>query len=1104
VLRWIIGTSLRFRLLVVGLAAGVLAVGIVQLRDAPTDVLPEFAPPYAEVQTEAPGLSAQEVEQLITVPLEADLLNGVQGVDVLRSESVPGLSSVTMVFEPGTDIYRARQLVQERLTQAHALPNVSEAPTLLPPLSSSSRLLMIALSSDELSPIEKGVIARWTIQPRLMGVPGVANVAMWGWRDQQLQVQVDPEHLRDKDVTLGQVISTTGNAQVVSPLTFLEASTPGTGGFIETPQQRLQVRNVLERIAEPKELGKVPVEGTGSRLRLGEVADIEVDHQPLIGDAVVDEGEGLLLVVEKFPDANTLEVTEGVEDALETLRPGLSGLRTDTTAFRPATYIEDAVDNIGVAVTIAAVLLALALAALLLRWRTVVVAIVAIPVSLVAAALVLDALGESFNAISFAGLAIGLAIVVDEAVTGAENVARRLREHRSEGGVASTSAIVVESSHEVRSPLAYGTLIALLAIVPVAVMDGRPGAFFGPLVVAYALAVGAAMLVALTVTPALSLLLFSVGKPGHGGPGLLARAGARYASALGGLVRRPRGALIAAAACVAIALAVLPLLSGSLVPSFKDRDILISLNGEPGTSNPRMKEIATSLSGELRDVPGVENVGAHVGRAVSGDQIVDVNSSEVWVGLEAGADFDEAMADVRAIVAGVRGVDHDVTTYTARRIGDVGGLEEGDNPTTGSGLNVLTGSDEPLVVRVFGQDLDVLQREANRVRGIVAQVDGVEDPRIELPAAQPTLQIEVDLDKARAEGIKPGDVRRAEATLLQGLQVGSIFQQQKVFQVIVQGAPQVRQSVASVRNLLIDRPGGGHVRLGDVADVRVAPTPAVIQRDAVSRRIDIEAGVGGRSLDAVAADVESRLADTRFPLEYHAEVLTQTTAEEVGSTRMLAFGLACALAMVLLLQAAFRSWRLAALVFLTLPVALLGGLLVALVDGAEITLGAAGALLALFGLAARNGVVLVRRFQDLEHEGIADGAELVRRGAQDRFVPVVTTAVAVAAVALPFAVMSGPGLEVVDAMAAVLLGGLVTTLALTLFLLPALYARFGAGHEPEEAPEDDLLYSWAGVEAHAPAPAGDAPATPTGRWRAGDETPAGDPASSAGPGERER
>ncbi len=408
-----------------------MVVGITQLRDAPTDVLPEFTPPYVEVQTEALGLSAEEVEQLITVPLEADLLNGVQGVETIRSESLPGLSSITLVFKEGTDIYRARQLVQEPLTQAHALPNVSKPPTMLQPLSSSSRVMMVGLSSDKLSPIEKSVIARWTMRPRLMGVPGVANVSVFGMRDQQIQVQVDPEQLRDRNVRLSQIISTAGNAQVASPVSFLEASTPGTGGFVETPNQRFQVRNVFDDIADPRELGKVTVEGSGGRLRLGDVTKIKVDHQPLIGDAVVNDADGLMLVVEKFPGANTLEVTNGVEKALEKLKPGLGGMQTDTSVFRPATFIEDATDNITLVLIIAIALLALGLAALLFQWRTLLIALVTLPVSMVTAALVLDILGETFNAISFAGLAVALAVVIDDAVVSVGNVARRLRESRA-------------------------------------------------------------------------------------------------------------------------------------------------------------------------------------------------------------------------------------------------------------------------------------------------------------------------------------------------------------------------------------------------------------------------------------------------------------------------------------------------------------------------------------------------------------------------------------------------------------------------------------------------------------------------------------------------
>ena len=840
-IRSIVGASIRFRWLVAGLAAAVVAVGVVQLRDAPADVLPEFTPPYVEIQTEALGLSAEEVEQFITVPLEADLLNGVQGVDVLRSESVPGMSSIVLVFEPGFDLYTGRALVQERLTQlgAAAFPHVSKPPTMLQPLSSSSRVLMIGLSSQELSGIEQSVIARWTVRPRLMGVPGVANVAIWGMRDQQIQVQVDPERLRDRNTTLSQVISTAGNAQVGSPVSYLEASTPGTGGFIETPQQRLQVRNVLDEIADPKELGKVPVEGTGGNLRLADVADVKIDHQPLIGDAVVNDGDGLLLVVEKFPGANTLEVTKGVEDALEELRPGLTGIRTDTSVFRPATLIEDAIDNLTLTLAIAGVLLVLIFAAFLFAWRTVFICLVTIPVSLVAAALVLDLLGETFNAISFAGLAAAIAIVIDDAVVGGENIARRLRQHREVGSDRTTANIVREASQELRSPLSYATFIVLLAIIPVAVMEGRPGAFFQPMVLSFALAVAVAMVVALTLTPALSMLLFSRGLHRGAESPPLRWLGPRYVTALSRTLRSPRAVLVAGAGAVLVALALLPLLGTSLIPSFKDRDVLVRLDSEPGTSNPRMTQITTRVSRELRQVPGVEDVGAHVGRAVTGDQIVDVNSGEVWVGIDSGADYDATLASIEDAVSGVRGVDREVVTYSTQKIRDVGALEEGDNPIRSNDLDVLTGARKPLVVRVYGQELDVLRGEARKLRQLVAGVDGVVDPRIEAPVTQPTVEIEVDLGRAQREAIKPGDVRRAEAVLLQGIQVGSVFEEQKVFDVVVQGVPETRRSVANVRNLLIDTPDGDHVRLREVADVRVSQTPIAIKREAVSRYLDV-------------------------------------------------------------------------------------------------------------------------------------------------------------------------------------------------------------------------------------------------------------------------
>ncbi|MEA2191396.1 MAG: hypothetical protein QOI73_1517 [Solirubrobacteraceae bacterium] len=1055
-MRWLIATSLRLRLLVIAAAAVLVTLGVVELRDVSTDVLPEFTPSYVEIQTEALGLSAEEVEQLITVPLEADLLNGVSGVDTLRSESIPGLSSIVMVFRPGTDNFEARALVQERLTQAVALPNVSRPPFMLPTRSSSSRVLLIGLSNGAkaLTPIEQGILARWTIRPRLLGVAGVANVAIWGQREQQLQVQVDPKRLAQRHVTLSQIINTAGNAQIVSPLTFLEASTPGTGGFIETPTQRLQVRHVFGSLSTPKALGSVPIEGTNGRLRLGQAATIVEDHQPLIGDAVVNGSNGLMLVVEKLPGANTLEVTRGVEHALEDLRPGLAGLRTDTNIFRPASFVERAIDNLTLTILIGAVLMALALLAFLLAWRAVLVSFAALVVSLVTGAFVVDLLGGTMNAIAFAGLAAAAAIAVGDAVIGAEALGRQRRTEGEAAGEPPARQSVLEATAGLRGPLTYAVLIALLAVLPIAVVQGRPGAFFHPLVIAYVAAVLASTLVALTVTPALSLLLDPRGARSEPSPAIV-RLGGLYAGLLGRAVAAPRIATIATVACGVIALAVLALLPRSVVPTFQDRDLIVKLDAKPGTAQPVMTQIATAATRAVKAVPGVEDAGAHIGRAVTGDQVVDVNSSELWVNMDEDADYDETLAAVKDAVGGIPGADHEVVTYTTQKMRDVGTLYSGGQAGEQGALSELTGTRKPLVVRVFGEDIGVLRTTAEEIRKLVAGVDGVVGPTVDLPTVEPTIEVATKLDAAARNGIKPGDIRRTEAVLLQGIGVGSIFGKQKVFDVTVQGVPSTRRDVASVRNLTIDGENGRHVRLGDVANVRVKDSPNVIHRDAVSRRIDVTAQISGRSESDVVKDVEALLAGTALPSQYHAEVLTSSTSREIGATAVVLSAIGALIAVFLLLQAAFRSWPVATLTFLTLPAALVGGVLAALIDGATLSLGAILGLIGVFAIAVRNAIMLVGRLRDGSAEdGASPIAERVQRGAGEALVPIVAAALALAVLLVPFVLAgSRAGLEIVSPMATVMLGGLVSCTLVSLLALPALYARLDPGGDGE----DDLL-----------------------------------------------
>ncbi|MFD1214653.1 efflux RND transporter permease subunit, partial [Arthrobacter sp. GCM10027362] len=514
--------SLKFRLLVLALAAGILGFGVINLPKVEVDNLPEFAPPHVQIQTEALGLSAVEVEQLITSPMEADLLNGVAWLDEIRSVSAPGLSSIDLVFEPGTDLLSARQLVAERLTQAFALPNVSAPPVLMQPLSSTSRVMMVQLTSRDVSPMDMSVLARWNIKPVLMGIAGVANVSIWGQREQQLQVQVDPDRLRARDVTLEQVVRTTGNAVWVSPLSFLEASTPGTGGFLETANQRIGIQHVLP-IRTPEDLGKVSVEGASKPLVLSDVAELKTDHQPLIGDAVVDGTPGLLLVIEKFPDTDVRELTADIDKAIEELKAGLPGIEVDTTVFRPASFLESAVRDLGVALLVALLLVSAFIGAAFRSWCYGLIGFAAIALTAVAAATVLYLQDAIFNTMLFAGLVLALAVVVGDVITDLHSL--RLSPKPPSGTPVDRpqERLIIRALRLSRVPVLFASLASALAVAPALFVPGVDGAFLQPLVAAYLLALLVSSIVALTVTPALAGVLLRPGRSPRPAPAAVRR-----------------------------------------------------------------------------------------------------------------------------------------------------------------------------------------------------------------------------------------------------------------------------------------------------------------------------------------------------------------------------------------------------------------------------------------------------------------------------------------------------------------------------------------------------------------------------------------------------
>ncbi|HYX83728.1 MAG TPA: efflux RND transporter permease subunit [Gaiellales bacterium] len=1037
-MRWIVRSSLHFRFIVVAVAVGMVAFGATRVSNMPVDVFPEFAPPFVEVQTEGLGMSTQEVEQLITIPME-QTLNSTPGLDTMRSATVPGLSAITLIFRRGTDPLEARQLVNERVATAiPSLPSSAGIPWTLQPLSATSRALKIGITCDHCNLTDLSMIAYWTIRWRLMAVPGVANVVIWGDRWQQLQYQLDPEKLRAHGITVDHAMSVTSDALDFGLLKYTDAAKNRVGGFIETPNQRLGIHHVLP-VFTPAELGKVTVSGKyradGSPLQLADLGTPTWGHQPLFGDAVINDHQGLLMVVEKFPWANTLDVTRGIDQALDEMRPGLPGIHMDNHIFRPAEFIEISISNLSDALLLGTLFVVVVLVAFLFEWRAALISLAAIPLSLMAAALVLYATGATINTMVLAGFVISVGVVVDDAIIDIENIVRRLRQNRASEAPRPVMSVVLDASLEVRRAIVYATLIIVLAVVPVFFITSVSGAFFRPLVSSYGLAVLASMVVALTVTPALALLLLGRAPLDERQPPLVRALQRAYTAALARVVRTPTVVLAATAATLVAGVAATPYLGESLFPTFKERDFLALWVTRPGTGHQEVVRIVERASRDLRSIPGVRGFGAHIGRAVQGEEVNGINFAENWISLSPHADYDKTLARIRGTVAAYPGLFREQTTYLNERIDEV-----------------LAGSSEAITVRIFGPSLEVLREKAHQVHAALRGIPGIVDLRTELQVDVPYIRVKPDLEKAAKYGLKPGDIRREAATIVAGDEVSDLHVDGKVYDVMVWSVPKARRDVQSIRDLLLDTPGGGHVRMAEVADVSVQPTPNRISREDNSRRIDVGMNVRGRDLGSVVADVKKRLATVKFPHEYHAEVLGEFAERAAAQGRLLAFGAAAALGILLLLQTCIGSWRVATFSFLTLPLALVGGVLAAFAAGGVISLGSLVGFLTVFGIAARNGILLINHYQHLEREEEEPfGLELVLRGSRERLAPILMTALATGLALVPL-VMSGeiPGAEIEYPMAIVILGGLATSTLLNLFLVPTLYLRFAG---PPAAPQ---------------------------------------------------
>ncbi|MFO1066554.1 MAG: efflux RND transporter permease subunit [Pirellulales bacterium] len=1026
---WLIETSLRLRLLVLLLAAALIVLGIRSADSVPLDVFPEFAPPLVEIQTEAPGLSTEDVERLVTIPIESGV-NGIPFVKAVRSKSVLGLSSVRLIFASGTNLLTARQLVQERLTIVAAqLPSVVRAPVILPPLSSLSRCMKIGLWSDKVDQSEMTVLTKWTIRPKLMSISGVANVAVWGEKEPQLQVVGDPDRLRAAGVTLDQLM------QAVR-----EATAVGAGGFVDTPNQRLAIRNV-PTVFTREQLGQMVVGYRSSSsttalsgrtpIRICDVAEVEFDHAPPIGNAIINNRPGLLLIVEKQPWANTLDVTKHVEKAMEEMRPAMGEVRFDTTIFRPATFIERSIENLSRSMLVGCGLVVAVLILFLFDWRSALISAVAIPLSLISAVLILAVRGETVNTMVLAGLVIALGEVVDDAIIDVENILRRLRLNAVLAEPMPAARVVLNASLEVRSAVVYATIIVVLAFLPVFFLEGLSGAFFRPLAASYILAILASLAVALTVTPAMSLMLLPATARRHHGDGPIVKlAKALYRPLLRAMLRFRIGGIGLSIVVFAMLGSSVMWLGEELMPNFRETDFLMHWVEKPGIGIDAMDRITTRASRELTSIPGVRNFGSHIGRATVADEVVGPNFTELWISVDPDVDYDATVAEIQSAVDGYPGLYRDLLTYLKERIKEV-----------------LTGTSAAVVVRIYGSDMNELRAKAQEVAAQIKPIEGVTTLKVEPQVLIPQIAVKLRPEPAAEFGVTSAGLSRSLQTLVNGTQVGEVYEGQAVFPVMVRGPHRHQHDPTAIGEMMIDTPSGAQVPLKTVADVSIVAAANEIKREGASRRIDVTCNVAGRDLASVATEIESTvLANVSFDQSYYPQFLGEYAEAKAARQRMILLTGLVIVLIAVILYVDFQSWVLVAVMLLTLPLAVLGGVAGVFVGGGVVSLGSLVGFVTVIGIAARNAIMLISHYRHLHREeSMPLGRELIERGAEERLAPILMTALT-AALALAPLVWTGnlPGQEIEYPMALVILCGLAAATFVNLFILPPILSFGGA------------------------------------------------------------
>jgi Cu/Ag efflux pump CusA len=1052
----LIAWSLHNRLLVLAITVVTFIAGGYVLNRMPVDVFPEFAPPQVVIQTEAPGLAPQDVEALITYPLES-AINGTPGVDVVRSSSSVGLSTIVVVFQPGTNIYLDRQLVNERIQSVTAnLPAGSQPPVMLPVTSAVGWLVKYTLESDTVSPMELRTIADWEIRPRILSLGGIASVVAIGGDVKQYQVWLDPARMLAYRVSAEDVRQALGNSNLNVPGAFLQR---GAEELIISGQGRILSIDDLRRTVISVRKG-VPI-------TLANVADIALGGEIKRGDGAYGLRPAVIGTVSKIYGADTLTTTAKVERALADIKKDLPpGVEMNTQIFRQANFIEAAIHNLDVSLIEGAVIVIAVLFVFLMNWRASFITFISMPASFVGGIIVMGALNIGINAMTLGGLAIAIGEVVDNGIITVENVVRRLRLNRNAGGPSPATEVVFDAVQEILNSVVYATLIVSMIFVPIFLLPGLAGRIFSPLGVSYIASVLASLVVAVTTIPALCYLMLvrrSERREEHAraraaschsksaveGSGHIHERETRLVIGLKAQFRKLLGASLAhpwwvvgiSAGLLSAAIALLPFFGRSFLPEFHEGNYIIAMNTLPGTNLEESLRLGAQVRRTLLAHKQVVSITQRAGRAELDEDAQPPNFSEFDVLLDFDKDpsmpADELLRQVRSELANIPGAVFNVGQFIAHRMDEV-----------------QSGIRAQVAIKIFGDDLAQLYTIGQKIRDILAGVNGTVDVNLEQQIRVPQVSIRVDRARAARYGARAGDVLKNVALYLNGETASKILEGQKTFDLYVRLAEAGRATIPAIRDLLIDAPAlgtSGKVPLREVADISLRDEPYIINRETAKRRVVVSFNVQGRDLGGVIGEIESKLAaEVKLPPGYYVEYGGQFQSEQEANRVLIGFGMIAVFVALMLLHKVFGTFRESLLVLLNLPLAMIGGVVSLYLAGAEMSVAAVIGFITLFGIAARNGIILVTHYNQLRREGKVL-EEVVVQGTLDRLVPVLMTAATAAFGLIPLLWGSPVGKELERPLAQVVLGGLVTSTFLNMIVIPTLYNRIERRRETRAA-----------------------------------------------------